>query len=84
MSAEGTRPVVERLVRLEAGQDASTISFTDHEARLRALEKDKTPGTYEDHEGRLRRLERSWWRLSGAAAAVGGILGSVLGPILGQ
>ena len=84
MSAEGTRPVVERLVRLEAGQDASSVSFTDHEARLRALERDKTPGTYEDHESRLRRLERSWWRLSGAAAAVGGILGSFIGPVIGH
>lgn len=88
MSAEATRPVLERLVRLETNLDVSRNSCTDHladhEARLRALERDKSPGAHEDHESRIRRLERSWWRLTGAAAAVGGVLGSIAGPLIGH
>jgi hypothetical protein len=87
MSADATRPVLERLVRLETNLDVSTSSyadhFADHEARLRALEREKGPGAHDDHETRIRRLERSWWRLTGAAAAVGGVLGSIVGPLLG-
>jgi hypothetical protein len=83
MTSLATKPVLERLARIEATLDLSNVNDTDHEARLRALEQDSSPGQQADHEERIRRLERSWWRMAGAAAAVGGILGAVVGPAIG-
>lgn len=76
--------MLERLIRIEAKLDESRSSETDHEARIRALEQDNTPGGHTDHETRIRRLERSVYIIAGAAAAGGGIVGSILGPLIGH
>lgn len=77
-------PVIERLIRIETKVDVSNDRSIDHEGRIRALETDNTPGGHHDHESRIRRLERSAWLLAGAAAAGGGIVGSLVGPLLGN
>jgi hypothetical protein len=68
-------PVIERLVRIETKLDISNT--TNHE-RV-SLEDAR----HNDHETRIRRLERSWWMLAGAAATGGGLVGSLLGPLIG-
>ena len=74
----------ERLIRIETKLDGYNTNATDHETRLRALEQDNVPGGHLDHESRIRRMERSLWLLAGAAAAGGGIVGSIVGPLIGQ
>lgn len=76
--------LLERLIRIEAKLDESRGAETDHEARIRALEQDNTPGGHQDHETRIRRLERSVYLIAGAAAAGGGIVGSIIGPLIGN
>lgn len=88
--ANGTDPlmiVLERLIRIEQLVNPLHTQDADHEARLRALEGERHPDhelRLNDHETRLRRAERSLWIAAGAAAAGGGILGSIVGPLLGQ
>lgn len=79
--------VLERLIRIEQLVNPLHTQDADHEARLRALEAERHPDhelRLNDHETRLRRAERSLWIAAGAAAAGGGILGSIVGPLLGQ
>lgn len=76
--------LLERLIRIETKLDESRGAETDHEARIRTLEQDNTPGGHQDHETRIRRLERSVWVMAGAAAAGGGIVGSIVGPLIGH
>lgn len=76
-------PVIERLIRIETKVDVVNTNSADHEARLRVLEADNTPGGHLDHETRIRRLERSVWLLVGAASAGGGVVGSLVGALLG-
>lgn len=80
----GELALLERLIRIETKLDESRGSETDHEARIRTLEQDNTPGGHHDHETRIRRLERSLWLMAGAAAAGGGIVGSIIGPLIGH
>jgi hypothetical protein len=54
----------------------------DHEARLRRIEDEVPPGSRKDLEIRVRRNERALWIIAGAAAAGGGIIGSILGPLI--
>lgn len=68
------REVLDRLVRIETKIDLSISRVDDHETRLRRLEKVRG----DDHETRLRRLERVLWVAAGAAAAGGGIVGSII------
>lgn len=88
MSGPGIPPselaLLERLIRIEAKLDESRGSESDHEARIRALELDNTPGGHQDHETRIRRLERSVYIIAGAAAAGGGLVGSIIGPLIGH
>lgn len=77
----------ERLVRIEAKLDASHSQDADHETRLRTLETERHPDhdtRLNDHETRLRRVERSVWIAAGVCSGVGGVLGSIVGPLLGQ
>lgn len=37
----------------------------------------------DDHETRLRRLERALWLATGAAAAAGGVVGSIASRLMG-
>lgn len=60
---------LERLIRIETKLDMTQL---DHEGRIR------------DHENRIRRMERFQWLLAGASAAGGGIVGSIIGPLIGQ
>lgn len=84
MPAEQIPGLVERMIRIETKLDVSNANYQDHENRIRALETDNTPGGHGDHETRIRRLERSVWIAAGVAAASGGILGSIVGPLIGQ
>ncbi len=79
---------VEVKLDLVLGQLGGT--HQDHETRLRALEHRVDPGesdgarhAREDHEKRLRRVERWMWAVSGAAAVLGGAVGSLFGPLVG-
>lgn len=72
----------ERLIRIEAKVDVSITNAAGHEGRIRSLEIELTPGGHQDHETRIRRMERSLWLLAGAAAAGGGIVGSLVGPLI--
>lgn len=84
---DGLLALLERLIRIETKLDDSHTSSADHEARIRALESERHPEhqvRLNDHETRLRRVERSVWVAAGACAAAGGVLGSILGPIIGQ
>lgn len=76
--------LVERMIRIETKLDVSNTNHQDHEARLRALEMDNTPGGHQDHETRIRRLERSVWIAAGAAAAIGSSLGAIIAPLIGS
>lgn len=76
--------LIERMIRIETKLDVANGNHADHEARIRALETDNIPGGHTDHEGRIRRLERSVWLMAGAAAAGGGIVGSIVGPLIPQ
>lgn len=84
-SVEGV--VLERLIRIETLLTTVHSQDADHEARIRALEGERHPDhelRLNDHETRLRRAERSLWIAAGFAAAGGGVLGSIVGPLLGQ
>jgi hypothetical protein len=72
------------MIRIETKLDVANTNHQDHEARLRALELDNTPGGHRDHETRIRRLERSVWIAAGAAAAAGSTVGAIIAPLLGQ
>lgn len=74
----------------------TSTQHSDHEGRIRVLEKrvDPPPATHgqqledhvhrlEDHESRMRKLERAVWLWAGAAAAGGGGLGAFLATVLG-
>ena len=78
----------ERLIRIEEKTDQLLEAYrsgrADHESRIRALENDNTPGGHLDHETRIRRLERSVWLAAGAAATVGGTVGTLIAPLIGQ
>lgn len=74
----------ERLIRIETKLDVANGNHLDHENRIRALEQDNTPGGHQDHESRIRRMERSIWLAAGAAAAAGGVVGQIIGPLLNQ
>lgn len=76
--------MIERLIRIDTKLDVALAQQADHEGRIRALEQDNSPGGHQDHETRIRRMERSLWLLAGAAAAGGGIVGSIVGPLLNQ
>lgn len=76
--------LVERMIRIETKLDVIHEQRQDHDLRLRTLEIDNTPGGHQDHETRIRRLEKSVWVAAGFAAAVGGTLGSIIGPLVGQ
>lgn len=71
-----------RLRSLET--DNTPGGHLDHETRLRRLEDEVPPGSRNDLETRVRRNERALWVIAGAAAAGGGIVGSILGPIIGN
>lgn len=45
---------------------------------------DMVIATQADHEGRLRTLERAFWRLAGAAAVGGGVVGAVASLITAE
>lgn len=79
--------LLERLIRIETKLDDSNRYDADHETRIRQLESERHPdheSRLTDHETRLRRVERSVWIAAGAAAAGGGLLGSFLGPLIGN
>lgn len=79
--------LLERLIRIETKLDDSHNSAADHEVRIRALEAERHPDhetRLNDHENRIRRVERSVWIAAGACAAAGGVLGSLVGPLIGQ
>jgi hypothetical protein len=83
----GDLALLERLIRIETKLDDSRSSDADHETRIRALEQERHPDherRLNDHETRLRRVERSVWIAAGACAAAGGVVGSIVGPLLGQ
>lgn len=82
--AEQLPGLIERMIRIETKLDVANGNHQDHENRLRTLENDNVLGGHQDHESRIRRLERSVWLAAGAAAAGGGILGSIVGPLIGQ
>ena len=82
--AEQLPGLIERMIRIETKLDIANERHLDHEGRIRALEQDNTPGGHQDHESRIRRMERSLWLLAGAAAAGGGIVGSLVGPLIGS
>lgn len=44
---------------------------------------DVSIGRVDDHEARIRRLERAVWVAAGAAAAGGGVIGSLAQQIMG-
>jgi hypothetical protein len=82
--AEQLPGLIERMIRIETKLDVSNGNHQDHENRLRMLEQDNTPGGHQDHETRIRRMEKSLWLLAGVAAAGGGIVGSIVGPLIGS
>lgn len=82
--AEQLPGLIERMIRIETKLDIANERHLDHEGRIRALETDNTPGGHQDHEGRIRRLERSVWLAAGAAAAAGGVVGQIIGPLINQ
>jgi len=82
--AEQLPGLIERMIRIETKLDTYNGNHADHEMRLRLQEQEYAPGGHKDHEGRIRRLERSVWLAAGAAAAGGGIAGSILGPLIGN
>jgi hypothetical protein len=75
--------LIERMIRIETKLDVARENHSDHEMRIRTLEVDNVQGGHQDHETRLRRVERSIWLIAGAAAAGGGLVGSVIGPMIG-
>lgn len=83
-SAGEPSAMIERLIRIDTKLDVALAQQADHEGRIRALEEDNVRGGHHDHESRIRRLERSAWLLAGAAAAGGGVVGSIVGPLLGN
>lgn len=63
---------------------ATPDDFGQFERLVRIETKlDLATGNHADHELRIRRLERAVWVASGAAATVGGTLGTLLGRFLG-
>jgi hypothetical protein len=80
--AEQLPSLIERMIRIETKLDTYNGNHADHEMRMRTLEQEYSPGGHADHEMRVRRLERSVWLAAGAAAAGGGILGSIIAPLL--
>lgn len=76
--------LIERMIRIETKLDVYNDGHQDHETRLRVLETDNTPGGHQDHETRIRRMEKSLWLLAGVAAAGGGVVGSIIGPLIGS
>lgn len=82
ITAGDPSPVIERLIRIETKVDVGNTISADHEARIRALETDNTPGGHQDHESRIRRLERSMWLLAGAGTAAGALAGTLGGSII--
>lgn len=65
------------LIEIRTKVDMLVMQGNDHETRLRLVEA--RPSINPDHEARLRALERSKFVLFGAAAAVGGIAGKLVG-----
>lgn len=84
LPAEQTPALIERMIRIETKLDLFNTSGQDHEARIRALETDNTPGGHLDHESRIRRLERQVWLAAGAAAAGGGVVGQLIAPLISK
>lgn len=79
--------LLERLIRIETKLDDSRSADADHENRIRQLESERHPDhetRLGDHETRLRRVERSVWIAAGACAAAGGVVGSIVGPLIGH
>ena len=74
--------LIERLVRIETKLDLGNSQYADHELRIRDLERDNVTGGHADHELRIRRVEKSLWLLAGASAAGGGLVGSMVAPVL--
>lgn len=68
MNTAGEQAMSDRLVRVETKLD---LMITRLDPSLL------------DHEMRIRKLERAIWAWSGVAAAGGGVLGSILGPLIG-
>jgi hypothetical protein len=80
--AEQLPTLIERMIRIETKLDVMNANHADHEARIRGLEVEYTPGGHQDHETRLRRLERSLWLMTGAAGAAGGIVAQLVAPLI--
>lgn len=79
----------DRMTRVETKLDLVlgqlSGAHTDHESRIRALEKHAgMPNASDlDHESRLRKLERTVWIWAGAAAAAGGGIGGFIATTFG-
>ncbi len=54
------------------------------EVRDEVREMRPLPARIEDHETRIRSLERKVWAAAGAAAAAGGVLGTIAQQLLGS
>ena len=67
------------LIEIKTKVELLLSQHSDHEARLRAVERAADPKVVADHETRLRALERAKWLLVGAAAAAGGVAGRLAG-----
>ena len=64
--------LVTTMKRLETKLDAALNDISDHENRIREVEKVKDPtGTFKNHENRINALEKWRWRNTGFASAIG-------------
>ena len=69
------------LIEIKTKVDILIGQHNDHETRLRVVESRPVPDVTRtaDHESRIRALERSKFVLLGAAAAIGGVAGKLVG-----
>jgi hypothetical protein len=83
--------IVDRLARIDVKLDQLLARDDDHETRIRTLEQrsdshravEDLKAEMEKLQTRVAGLERFRWLITGAAAGAGGIVGSLLGPLLG-
>ncbi|MEC3977913.1 hypothetical protein [Amycolatopsis sp. H20-H5] len=73
------RSVSDKVNQVGGKLDGLVRETTDHESRIRSLEKINVA----DHESRIRALERKVWTAAGAAAVAGGGLVQALHAIVG-
>lgn len=79
---QATQQILTSLARIETRLDALASDRADHEQRLRELERTAAADSDRaDHEARIRRLEKALWLAAGAAAAIGGAAGQLVGMI---